>query len=158
MSRLILDPSCGHKEWLGGNLDRFITMDIKPELRPDVVGDMRHLPFANCVFDAIRFDPPHLIRNDITLAGPQRKYEKYGHWKDRSEWCAALHRVNSEFHRVTKLGATLLVKIIHGKDKRVTKKQDLWQLFKWDPVRKYEKKSRTAWSSCVTLWTWFRRL
>ena len=153
--RLILDPCCGPKTWLGGNKDRYVTCDILPSCSPDVVADMRFLPFADGVFDALRFDPPHLIRNDVKSWNPA--YLKYGHWKNRRQWCNALYKVNDEFHRVTKDNATLLVKIIDGKDKRTTKRQDLWHFYKWNIARQYETKAMASWSNTTTLWTWFRK-
>ena len=153
--RKILDPCCGPKVWLRGNKDRYVTCDIFPSANPDVIADMKTLPFANGSFDAIRFDPPHLIRNDTASWNPS--YLRYGYWKNRRQWEIALYKVNSEFHRVTKNGATLLVKIIDGKDKRVTKRQDLWAFNKWGQVRQYETEAKAQWSSNKTLWTWFRR-
>ena len=157
--RKILDPCCGPKVWLRGNKDRYVTCDILPSVNPDVIADMKRLPFATGSFDAIRFDPPHLIRNDTASWGPQmtKIYSKYGHWKNRREWEIALYLVNKEFHRVTKPGATLLVKIIDGKDKRVTKRQDLWAFNKWNTAKMYETEAKAQWSSNTTLWTWFRK-
>ena len=158
--RKILDPCCGPKTWLRGNTERFITSDILPSVTPDVIADMKNLPYADGTFDAIRFDPPHLIRNDFKSWGPQMTdiYSKYGYWRNRRELERALAAVNNEFHRVTKEGATLLVKIIDGRDKRVTKAADLFWFTKWDVVKQYKTKATAPWSSNTTLWTWFRRI
>lgn len=154
--RKILDPCCGPKTWLRGNKGRYVTSDILRSANPDVISDMKYLPYADGTFDAIRFDPPHLIRNDRKSWNPS--YLKYGHWKNRREWEIALYKVNEEFHRVTKKGATLLVKIIDGKDKRTTKRMDLYCWFtKWDMAKLYETGARVKWSSNTTLWAWFRK-
>ncbi len=144
MSRLILDPSCGEKNWLRGNLDRFITCDILQSVRPDVVGDMKRLPFASGVFDAVRFDPPHMLRKDFDKWKDHggAKYIKYGCWRTRREWETALVAVNDEFHRVTRVGSTLLVKIIDGRNKNVTKAFDLMYFDRpnggrWNQIKQY---------------------
>ncbi len=36
-----------------------ITVDIKPELRPDVVADCQYLPFKDESFDFVMLDPPY---------------------------------------------------------------------------------------------------
>lgn len=155
MMRKILDPCCGPKTWLRGNKDRFITSDLLASNTPHVVADMKNLPYTSGVFDAIRFDPPHLIRNDVKHWSPQ--YLRYGNWKNRKEWEIALDAVNKEFYRVTKNTATLLVKIIDGKDRRVTKRADLDRLTKWEMVKLYETPAKAAWNTNVTLWAWFRK-
>ena len=35
-------------------------MDIDPSKKPDVVGDVRSLPFKNEIFEMVIFDPPHV--------------------------------------------------------------------------------------------------
>ncbi len=154
--RKILDPCCGPKTWLRGNKARFITSDLLFSASPDVVADMKNLPYADGTFDAIRFDPPHLIRNDVKHWS--KSYLRYGNWKNRKEWEEALDAVNDEFYRVTKDNATLLVKIIDGKDRRVTKRHDLDRLTRWNLTKLYETPAKAAWSSNTTLWTWFRKI
>ena len=117
---------------------------------------MSALPFADGVFDAIRFDPPHLIRNDLKHWNPS--YLRYGHWKTRKQLERALASVNTEFHRVTKHSATLLVKIIDGRDKRTTKVADLFWFNKWTEARQYRTPASASWAKTETLWTWFRRI
>jgi tRNA G10 N-methylase Trm11 len=154
--RKILDPCCGEKRWQRGNLDRFISCDILRSVQPDVVADMCNLPFPAGTFDAVRFDPPHLIRDDVKHWSETLK--RYGNWKTRRQMERAFDLVNTEFHRVTKAGAGLLVKIVDGRSKMVTKAADLFWFTKWKQIKQYSKPSRVAWSTNTTLWTWFRRL
>ena len=36
-----------------------VYMDIRPEVVPDVIGDVRSVPFDDNIFDLVVFDPPH---------------------------------------------------------------------------------------------------
>ena len=46
---------------------RGVRVDIRPEVRPDVVADGRALPFADEVFDAVLLDPPYSVEYASTL-------------------------------------------------------------------------------------------
>lgn len=41
-------------------LDTELCDGRRLEIKPDVVADFRALPFADCSFDHVVFDPPHL--------------------------------------------------------------------------------------------------
>lgn len=70
----ILDVCCGSKMfWFDKNNKDTIFMDIrqfegtlcddrKLEIKPDIIGDFRNIPFDNGTFKLVVFDPPHLIR------------------------------------------------------------------------------------------------
>lgn len=75
--RLILDVSAGRRNiWIARQPARVVFVDIRPECRPDVVADSRHLPFADETFDLAVFDPPH------TTFGPNSQMaQRYGSFK-----------------------------------------------------------------------------
>ena len=72
----ILDVCCGSRMFWFNKQEKHTTyMDIrneilyykdrhlkrKVEIRPDVIGDFRKIPFSDSSFDLVVFDPPHLI-------------------------------------------------------------------------------------------------
>ena len=68
----VLDVCCGSKMfWFDKNRDDVIYMDNreletslcdgrKLEIKPDIIGDFRNIPFESDTFDMVIFDPPHL--------------------------------------------------------------------------------------------------
>lgn len=70
----ILYVCCGSRMfWFNKNNPNVTFMDIreledtlcdgrKLEIKPDIIGDFRNMPFENNTFDLVMFDPPHLIR------------------------------------------------------------------------------------------------
>lgn len=90
----IIDVCCGSRMfWFDKQNPEAIFMDNrtveqtlcdgrKLEIRPDVVGDFRHIPYQDNTFYLVVFDPPHLIRagKKSWLAA---KYGKLGpDWRD----------------------------------------------------------------------------
>lgn len=69
----ILDACCGSRMfWFNKNDHRAVFMDNrcvdttlcdkrKLEVRPDIVGDFRNMPFPDHSFRLVVFDPPHLL-------------------------------------------------------------------------------------------------
>ena len=70
----ILDPCCGSRMfWFDKSDQRALFGDIRDEqhvlcdgralnVEPNVIMDFRTLPFADCAFKLVVFDPPHLTR------------------------------------------------------------------------------------------------
>lgn len=67
----ILDACCGSKLFWFDKKCNFATyMDIREEtyeiynkkvnVKPDVIADFRDMPFEDCTYDLVVFDPPHL--------------------------------------------------------------------------------------------------
>ena len=93
--RTILDMCCGSRMfWFDKQDERAVFSDIRSEqhelcdgrtlvIRPDVIADFRALPFTDCSFPVVVFDPPHLERvGDNAWMG-----KKYGRlnkdtWRD----------------------------------------------------------------------------
>lgn len=90
----IIDVCCGSRMfWFDRKNPKVVFMDNrtveqtlcdgrKLEIKPDVVGDFRHIPYQDNTFYLVVFDPPHLVR-----AGKKSwiaaKYGKLGpDWRD----------------------------------------------------------------------------
>ena len=52
-----------------GPSTRGVRVDIRPEMKPDVVADGRALPFADETFDAVLIDPPYSVEYAENLYG-----------------------------------------------------------------------------------------
>ncbi len=159
---LLLDCCCGEKAWLRTQQrerERAISIDLLASVSPHVVASAVALPFRSNIFDRIICDPPHLIRGDW-LGDFNKTYLKYGRWKTRREWETFLRGAAREWHRVSKQGAWLVLKIIDGPDRRVTKRRDLQLVARrgWRLVYTREHKSKVTWSRCTTIYAYYRRL
>lgn len=112
----ILDACCGSKMfWFDKDNPNVTFMDIREEehtlcdgrtleVKPDVVGDFRAMPFENNSFHLVVFDPPHLIRagDNSWLA------KKYGKLDDL--WQYDIRQGINECMRVLKMNGTLIFK------------------------------------------------
>lgn len=87
-----------------------IRMDVRREVRPDIVADARFMPFRTGVFKKVYSDPPHLIRkSEVNFESTKRSrrrhrrygrmsmFERYGWWKSREQWLDFARRTNDEF-------------------------------------------------------------
>ncbi len=148
-SGLILDPTCGPASWWKEfPAATVVKCDLTNRTACDVQSDARHLPFQEAVFSEIWCDPPHLIRNDVKHWNPS--YLRYGFWPYRHVWENFLDSVNAEFARALQPGGRLLMKIIHGKDRRVTHREDLDRLTRWKVTGEEVWKSGASWSTCTS--------
>jgi len=57
---LILDATVNAARFWARSERNVIGLDINPSFRPDVVADNRRQPFADCCFDVVVYDPPHV--------------------------------------------------------------------------------------------------
>lgn len=112
----IIDVCCGSRMfWFDRKNPKVVFMDNrtveqtlcdgrKLEIRPDVVGDFRHIPYPDNTFYLVVFDPPHLLR-----AGPKSWLAaKYG--KLSQNWREDLRAGFNECMRVLKPYGTLVFK------------------------------------------------
>lgn len=154
-----LDACCGNREWWRGkNKSRVVFVDKLIEVKPSIVADFTVLPFKDDCFEEIWFDPPHLIRNDLKhWTNKSEALKKFGNWPTRRSWESALDAVNVEFSRVASSACRLIVKIIDGKDRRVTKRSDLSRLTRWTGTFS-DRRSGMGWSSNRTVWGIFSKL
>lgn len=112
----ILDVCCGSKMfYFDESNPNVVFMDCreledtlcdgrKPEIKPDIIGDFRNIPFPDNTFHLVVFDPPHLIKvgDNSWLA------KKYGKLTDT--WPSDIKRGFNECMRVLKPCGTLVFK------------------------------------------------
>lgn len=112
----ILDVCCGSKMfYFDKSNPNVVFMDCreledtlcdgrKLEIKPDIIGDFRNIPFPDNTFHLVVFDPPHLIKvgENSWLA------KKYGKLTDT--WTSDIKRGFSECMRVLKPYGTLVFK------------------------------------------------
>ncbi|MGP3297863.1 class I SAM-dependent methyltransferase [Serratia marcescens] len=113
----ILDMCCGSRMfWLDKQDERAVFMDKRSEkhtlcdgrplvISPDLIADFTALPFADCTFPVVVFDPPHLER--VGPNGWQGK--KYGKL-DRETWRDELRAGFTEAFRVLRPHGVLIFK------------------------------------------------
>jgi len=112
----VLDPCCGSRMfWFDKNDQRCLFGDIREEnhilcdgraleVSPDMQMDFRNLPFPDCSFKLVVFDPPHL-----TWAGKTSWLaRKYGSLS--TSWRDDIKKGFSECFRVLEVGGILIFK------------------------------------------------
>jgi len=113
---MILDSTCGTRiMWRVKELPQVVYLDVRPEVKPTIVGDAGCAPFRDEVFDIIYFDPPYGGWRWSTWT-----YKKFGmqalsrYWygpdmSDR-EIITFILRCNREFKRLLKPGGLIFFK------------------------------------------------
>lgn len=112
----ILDVCCGSKMfWFQKDREDTVYMDIreledilcdgrKLEIKPDIIGDFRNIPFLNNSFKLVVFDPPHLAKAG-TKSWIVKKYGKLD-----NNWPEDLKQGFSECMRVLETYGILIFK------------------------------------------------
>ena len=143
----ILDACCGSRMFYFDKTNPNVTfMDIrelkdtlcdgrKLEIKPDIIGDFRNMPFENNIFDLVVFDPPHRIRagKNSWLA------KKYG-MLDFDNWKNDLSDGFNECMRVLKPNGTLIFKW----NEQQIKLKEVLKCFGQNPLFG-DKRSKTHW-------------
>lgn len=142
-SPIILDGTCSfkHSRTKRWPAHATIRMDIRPEVNPDVVGDIKRTDFPNHYFDEIYLDPPHMIRKDPFMLGHDirtirrrmgrinsdtpNSFHRYGFFKTRDEWMEFVRMTNQEVFRILKPGGKFHYKATFSKDNRYILRKDL---------------------------------
>jgi len=117
MSRCILDACCGSRMfWFDKTNKNAVFMDCRElettlcdgrqlEIKPDVLGDFRNIPFSDGLFRLVVFDPPHLLH-----AGEKSWLaKKYGKL-NKDFWRDDLKRGFAECLRVLAVSGILVFK------------------------------------------------
>ena len=147
----ILDVCCGSRMFWFNKQEKHTTyMDIrneilhykdrhlerKVEIRPDVVGDFRKIPFSDSSFDLVVFDPPHLIHGGAN-SWLVKKYGKL----NKDTWKQDLKQGFEECMRVLKGNGVLLFKW----NEEQIKTKEVFEAFGQQPILG-DKRSKTRWS------------
>lgn len=164
---MILDATCSFsKIW---PKHATIRMDIRPIVKPDVVGDIKQTNFPDHYFDKIYMDPPHMIRKDDMIMPHDIMYirrrlsgrrspgdiTRYGVFRSRKEWIEFIEKTNHELLRILKPNGTVHGKFTFGADKRYIKREDLNGYTNFVIIEEKITKSRKPGSKNKVHWiTW----
>lgn len=144
----ILDATAGNRGiWFNKNCSDATYMDIRPEVKPDIVGDCTKTDFPDKHFDLIVFDPPHF------KAGPKSQMAKiYGQLNAR-EIRDLIEDGFKEFHRILKDNGFVLFKW-NDHDQKLDKILRL--ILNFEPLFGQKVSVRTKHSS-ATYWVCLRK-
>lgn len=165
---IILDATCSYFHLWPRHAT--IRMDIRPECKPDIVGDIRKTNFSNHYFDEIYLDPPHMIRKDPMhfphdkmtikrrLSGRRtpHSFDRYGVFKSKKEWLEFLDKINLELFRILKPKGKVHFKFTFGEDRRMIKRTDLERLTNFKLINEKITKSKYPGSKNKVYWITFR--
>ena len=105
MKMKILDATCGKRMmWFDKTYKDAIYIDIRKEVKPQIIADDKKLPFKDNIFDLIIFDPPHVSTSPNSNMG-----RDFGGFKTR-EIKELVKNASKEFFRVLKDDGFLLFK------------------------------------------------
>ena len=161
---IILDATCSFSRIWPKHAT--IRMDIRPQVKPDLVGDIRKTNFPNSYFDEIYLDPPHMIRKDALIFPHDKIYisrrlsgrrspdpfTRYGAWKNRKEWVDFVTKINKELFRIIKPGGKIHFKLTFGPDKRFIKRSDMDLMINFNIIKEKITKSKMPNSKNLVHW------
>jgi len=165
---MILDATCSFtRNW---PKHATIRMDIRPEVKPDLVGDIRKTDFPDNYFDKIYLDPPHMIRSDPWIQPHDRiaikrrlsgrrspdSFTRYHAFKSRDEWIDFVKKTNDELFRIIKSDGTIIYKCTFGKDRRYIKREDMDLMTNFIIIEEKITKSKQPGSKNKVHWFTFR--
>ena len=102
---MILDATAGNRAiWFEKNHENAIFIDVRKDMKPDILADCRYLPFKDKCFEMVVFDPPH-----ANLSPKSQMAKTYGSW---STWYIRdmVRRGGLEFDRVLDENGKVLFK------------------------------------------------
>lgn len=147
MSKKILDACCGSRMfWFDKEREDTVYMDNRQlsdtlsdgralEVKPDIVGDFRNMPFEDDTFYHVVFDQPHLLQAGANswLAKKYGRLNKESYQQD-------LKRGFDECMRVLKPNGTLVFKW----NEEQVKLREILDIFKVKPLYG-NKRAKTHW-------------
>jgi len=148
-----LDATAGYRMmWPTKQMEGWVYLDKRPEVKPDLVAMWSNLPFRDNVFEVIMFDPPHLIDRGGMGKIIQKMREKYTTWSRRKDVAPTIFKAAKEFSRV---GNILILKWYDDK-------VSLWQLYSvfrglWDEISRVVRPSRSGLGKKDTFFITFKR-
>lgn len=147
-----------------------IRMDIRPQVKPDVVGDIKKTQFPDNHFDEIYLDPPHMIRKDPFILPHDKLYisrrlsgrrspdtfTRYGAWRTREEWLDFLNKTNKELLRIIKAHGFIHWKLTFGSDTRFIKREDMKLMTNFILIKEKITKSKMPGSKNHVHWLTYK--
>ncbi len=126
---MIIDVTCSTKRRWPTHAD--LRLDVNPAVKPDIVADTHHLPFADGTVDEIWCDPPHLVKSyhnrsilvdESTYIGIMSEatckvaedYRRFGLWNGMREYLSWLENTSQEFLRVLRPAGIVRYKTTDG--------------------------------------------
>jgi hypothetical protein len=145
----ILDISAGKRAvWCDKRHRDTVYVDVRPEVKPDIVADARALPLADGGFDLVVFDPPH-----VNFGANSNKARDYGH-----HTTAAIREIVAgsakEAWRVSRPGALMSFKW-NDHDQKLAKVLALMAQW-WEPLFGHVTSVRAK-HVCQTQWVMLMR-
>jgi len=136
--KYILDVCCGGRQfWFDKKHKHTIYMDMRredkgfrenrpnKEIKPDIQGDFRRLPFADEQFKLVVMDPPHIIAD-----GPLFRMTKEYGWLEQDEWFNDIRKGVAECWRVLDLYGIFIFKWNEASIERLA----VLEAIKWKPL------------------------
>ena len=165
---MILDATCSYFHIWPRHAT--IRMDIRPECKPDIVGDIRKTEFPDNYFDEIYLDPPHMIRKDLMhfphdimaikrrLSGRRtpHMFDRYGVFKTRKEWIDFVKQTNKELLRILKPTGRVIYKATFSENNKLIKRVDLNLMTNFKVIDEKITKSKKSGSKNKVHWITFK--
>lgn len=145
----ILDMTAGNRAvWYNKKNPLALFLDLRPEMNPDIVCDIRALPAeVGSGFDLVILDPPHL-----NVGPTSHMAKRYGHWTT-AHILSTVEGASKEAHRVTKPGALLALK---WNDHSIRLQRVFDLMPHWEPLCGHLTKDGST-SKSQTYWCLMRR-
>jgi len=131
----ILDATAGYRHMWKGKYQNVLFLDIRKEVRPDIVASNEYLPFRPQTFEKVVYDPPHCIlskhcafpKEEEIIEKYGKNYlknimKKYGMWKSRKDYLRNIISINREAKRILKQNGALFIKHTEVKGTRISHK------------------------------------
>jgi hypothetical protein len=144
---MILDLSAGYRGiWYDKRRADVVYLDLREQVRPDLVADSTCLPFRRNTFDLVVFDPPH-----ANFGARSNMARDYGHRTMQAIVDLVAHTAE-EAHRVARAGALLAFKW-NDHDRKLAGIVELLTPY-WEPLfgaltaERTARGNRTWWLLC----------
>jgi len=106
--KYILDATASKRTfWINKEHPNTTFMDNRKEVKPEVLGDFRKMPFEDNSFNLVIFDPPHILQKEFN--GKLVTHQYYGILNPET-WKEDLKKGFDECFRVLKEKGTLVFK------------------------------------------------
>ena len=119
----VLDITAGYRTMWKGKTQNVLFLDVRKEVKPDIVASNEYLPFKNETFKRVVYDPPHLIQPNINVTTSRISKDlakRYSYWTKKEHLMRNIILVNKEVYRVLSGNGILFCKFTPTRDGHVT--------------------------------------